>query len=130
MVNKIIKGGLVALALAGAIGFFSWTGNVQRAREAKEQAEFSALYHATETVQEIAGEDGASGERGQELLDSLGIKYTLKENEIVKLEAGSKSAYVNIKQPSKEYAETRGFADKAILDKYISSHQKNLIPIE
>lgn len=123
MESKKIQGGIIALGLAGLIGLGVWQGNVQRARQAREQAEFSALFNAVNTAQKLAGE--ATDGPGQTLLDSLGINYRLKDGERVKLDVGSKSAYVNIEKiGSKGYGETRGFADKDTLERYISSYSQ------
>jgi len=123
MKNKMKRNTLAALVL---VSVFAGLGLIDRAhsnKQEKKHQEFSALYQATITAQEIAGENGASDTVGQELLDSLGIKYTLKENEKVTLDTGSSAVYVNVRSPSKRNGETRGFANKESLERYIANHQ-------
>ena len=115
---------ILALGLAGIVGSGIWIGNVQRKAEARRNAEFSALFNAVETAQEIAGKDGAVDGPGQELLDCLGVNYRLKANEKVKLDVGSTGAYVNVETiPRGEYGLMRGFANRSALEKYISLHK-------
>lgn len=123
MKNKIVRNGLITLALAGILIGSSLIEKSNNQKRKRDYQKFSALYQTTLTTQEIAGKNGASGEAGQELLDSLGIKYALKENERVMLNTGSNAVYVNIRSPSRENGVTRGFANKESLDRYITNHQ-------
>jgi hypothetical protein len=89
MKNRTIKL-RIAASLAGAVGLCSWMINSNDLREAREQTEFSRAYHASERLNEIANN------RGQEVIDCLGVDYKLGTLQTVSTFSSSNGAYVVI----------------------------------